>query len=66
MPRRARSSHHNALDHDFFLRISLGCTWRLIIGGFDAVFRGVGRNFRNEGGLQAQPEYDDGAVLGWS
>ena len=51
-------THHNALDHDFFLRISLELYLkRLIIGGFDAVFE-VGRNFRNEGlSYKHNPEY---------
>lgn len=42
-------THHNALDTDFYLRISLELPLkRLIVGGFDAVFE-IGRIFRNEG-----------------
>jgi len=51
-------THHNALDHDFHLRISLELYLkRLIIGGFDAVYE-IGRNFRNEGiSYKHNPEY---------
>ncbi len=51
-------THHNALDHDYYLRISLELYLkRLIIGGFDAVFE-IGRNFRNEGiSYKHNPEY---------
>ncbi len=51
-------THHNALDHDFHLRISLELYLkRLIIGGFDAVYE-IGRNFRNEGiDYKHNPEY---------
>jgi lysyl-tRNA synthetase class 2 len=42
-------THHNALDRDLFLRISLELHLkRLLIGGFDRVFE-LGRVFRNEG-----------------
>ncbi len=42
-------THHNALDSDFYLRISLELPLkRLLVGGFDKVFE-VGRIFRNEG-----------------
>lgn len=42
-------THHNALDRDFFLRISLELHLkRLLVGGFDKVFE-IGRVFRNEG-----------------
>ena len=42
-------THHNALDHEFHLRISLELYLkRLIVGGFDAVYE-IGRLFRNEG-----------------
>jgi lysyl-tRNA synthetase class 2 len=42
-------THHNALDVDFYLRISLELHLkRLLVGGFDRVFE-IGRNFRNEG-----------------
>jgi lysyl-tRNA synthetase, class II len=51
-------THHNALDHDFYLRISLELHLkRLIIGGFDKVYE-IGRNFRNEGlSYKHSPEY---------
>jgi lysyl-tRNA synthetase class 2 len=43
------TTHHNALDQDFFLRISLELHLkRLIIGGYDKVYE-LGRIFRNEG-----------------
>ncbi len=42
-------THHNALDRDFFLRISLELPLKkLIVGGFEKVFE-IGRIFRNEG-----------------
>ncbi|MDR2341398.1 MAG: lysine--tRNA ligase [Puniceicoccales bacterium] len=42
-------THMNALDHDFFLRISLELYLkRMLVGGFDRVFE-MGRVFRNEG-----------------
>jgi lysyl-tRNA synthetase class 2 len=51
-------THHNALSHDFYLRISLELYLkRLIIGGFEAVYE-IGRNFRNEGiSFKHNPEY---------
>lgn len=51
-------THHNALDYDFHLRISLELYLkRLIVGGFDAVYE-IGRNFRNEGiSFKHNPEY---------
>ncbi len=51
-------THHNALSHDFHLRISLELYLkRLIVGGFDAVYE-IGRNFRNEGiDHKHNPEY---------
>lgn len=42
-------THHNALDRDLFLRISLELHLkRLLVGGFERVFE-VSRVFRNEG-----------------
>lgn len=42
-------THHNALDEDFYLRISLELSLkRLLVGGYEKVFE-VGRVFRNEG-----------------
>ena len=42
-------THHNALDVDFYLRISLEIPLKkLLIGGFEKVFE-IGRIFRNEG-----------------
>ena len=51
-------THHNALDYDFHLRISLELYLkRLIVGGFEAVYE-IGRNFRNEGiSYKHNPEY---------
>lgn len=43
------TTHHNALDTDFFLRISLELHLkRLVVGGFDRVYE-IGKVFRNEG-----------------
>lgn len=43
------TTHHNALDTEFYLRISLELPLKkLLVGGFDAVFE-IGRIFRNEG-----------------
>lgn len=43
-------THHNALDLDVFLRISMGELWqkKLIVAGYDKTFE-IGRQFRNEG-----------------
>jgi lysyl-tRNA synthetase class 2 len=46
---RPFSTHHNALDRDFYLRISPETYLkRVIAGSFDRVYE-LGRNFRNEG-----------------
>ncbi|MEI7511532.1 MAG: lysine--tRNA ligase [Candidatus Peregrinibacteria bacterium] len=43
------STHHNALDHDFVLRIALELNLKIAMGGgFERVFE-IGKNFRNEG-----------------
>jgi lysyl-tRNA synthetase, class II len=43
-------THHNALDLDVFLRISMGELWqkKLMVAGYDKTFE-IGRQFRNEG-----------------
>ena len=42
-------THHNALDEDFYLRISLELPLKkLLVAGFDSIFE-IGRIFRNEG-----------------
>ncbi len=43
-------THHNALDIDLYLRISMGELWqkKLMVGGFEKTFE-LGRQFRNEG-----------------
>jgi lysyl-tRNA synthetase, class II len=43
-------THHNALDIDVYLRISMGELWqkRLMVAGFPKTFE-IGRQFRNEG-----------------
>ena len=43
-------THHNALDLDLYLRISMGELWqkKLMVAGFEKTFE-IGRQFRNEG-----------------
>ncbi|PIO07773.1 lysine--tRNA ligase, partial [Candidatus Pacearchaeota archaeon CG10_big_fil_rev_8_21_14_0_10_34_12] len=43
-------THHNALDVDVYLRISMGELWqkKLMVAGYDKTFE-IGRQFRNEG-----------------
>jgi lysyl-tRNA synthetase class 2 len=43
-------THHNALDIDIFLRISMGELWqkKLMVAGYEKTFE-IGRQFRNEG-----------------
>jgi lysyl-tRNA synthetase class 2 len=42
-------THHNSLDRDFYLRISLELPLKkLVVGGYEKVFE-IGRIFRNEG-----------------
>ena len=52
-------THHNALDSDFYLRISLELAHkRLIVGGFERIYE-IGRVFRNEGlGREYLQEFD--------
>jgi lysyl-tRNA synthetase class 2 len=52
------TTHHHALDQDFYLRIALELHLkRLIVGGFDKVYE-LGRIFRNEGvSTQHHPEF---------
>ncbi len=47
---RPFATHHNALDIDVYLRISMGELWqkRLMVAGFEKTFE-IGRQFRNEG-----------------
>ena len=46
---RPFTTHMNALNKDFYLRISLELYLkRMLVGGYDRVFE-LGRNFRNEG-----------------
>jgi lysyl-tRNA synthetase class 2 len=74
---RPFATHHNALDIDVYLRISMGELWqkRLMVAGLDKTFE-IGRQFRNEGmspeHLQdytqmefywAYADYDDGMKL---
>ncbi len=55
---RPFKTHHNALDFDFKLRISLELYLkRLIVGGFEKVYE-IGRVFRNEGiSTRHNPEF---------
>jgi lysyl-tRNA synthetase class 2 len=55
---RPFKTHHNALDYDYKLRISLELPLkRLIVGGFEKVYE-IGRVFRNEGiSTRHNPEF---------
>jgi len=55
---RPFKTHHNDLDQDLFLRISLELPLKkLIVGGFEKIFE-LGRVFRNEGvSFKHNPEY---------
>jgi lysyl-tRNA synthetase class 2 len=55
---RPFTTHHNTLDRDFFLRISIELYLkRLVVGGFDRVYE-IGRIFRNEGvSTKYNPEF---------
>jgi len=74
---RSFITHHNALDMDVYLRISMGELWqkRLMVAGFEKTFE-IGRQFRNEGMSQehlqdytqmefywAYADYNDGMKL---
>ncbi len=47
---RPFKTHHNAMNMDLYLRISMGELWqkRLMVAGFEKTFE-IGRQFRNEG-----------------
>lgn len=51
-------THHNALGHDFYMRIAPELYLkRLVVGGFEKVFE-INRNFRNEGiSTRHNPEF---------
>ncbi|MBT5954244.1 lysine--tRNA ligase [bacterium] len=55
---RPFSTHHNELDQNLYLRISLELYLkRLIVGGFERIYE-IGRVFRNEGvSYKHNPEY---------
>ena len=61
---RPFTTHHNALDRDFYLRIATELYLkRLIVGGLERVYE-IGKDFRNEGiSLQAQPRVHDARVV---
>ncbi len=44
------ATHHNALDMDVYLRISMGELWQkvMLVAGYEKTFE-IGRQFRNEG-----------------
>lgn len=59
-------THHNALDEDFYLRISLELALkRLLAGGFEKVFE-IGRVFRNEGIDRAHLQEFDHMEFYWA
>ena len=55
---RPFTTHHNALDADFYLRIAVELYLkRLLVGGYEKVYE-MGKNFRNEGfSRQHNPEF---------
>ncbi len=55
---RPFTTHHNAFDHDFVLRIATELHLkRLLVGGMEKIFE-IGKNFRNEGvDRKHLPEY---------
>jgi lysyl-tRNA synthetase class 2 len=52
------TTYHEALGHEFYLRIALELHLkRLLVGGFEKVFE-IGRNYRNEGiSVKHNPEF---------
>jgi lysyl-tRNA synthetase class 2 len=59
-------THHNALDEDFYLRISLELALkRLLVGGYEKVFE-IGRVFRNEGIDRAHLQEFDSLEFYWA
>lgn len=59
-------THHNALDQDFFLRISLELPLKkLLVGGYEKVFE-IGRVFRNEGIDRAHLQEFDHIEFYWA
>ena len=60
---RPFTTHHNALDRDFYLRIATELYLkRLVVGGIDKVYE-LGKDFRNEGGSHKHnPEF---TMLEW-
>jgi lysyl-tRNA synthetase, class II len=60
---RPFTTHHNALDRDFFLRIATELYLkRCIVGGIDRVYE-LGKDFRNEGiSMKHNPEF---TMLEW-
>ena len=61
---RPFTTHFNALDRDFYLRIATELYLkRLIVGGLEKVYE-LGKDFRNEGlSPQAQPRVHDARVV---
>ncbi|HEY4475647.1 MAG TPA: amino acid--tRNA ligase-related protein, partial [Candidatus Paceibacterota bacterium] len=59
-------THHNALDRDFYLRISLELPLkRLLVAGYEKVFE-IGRVFRNEGIDREHLQEYDSLEFYWS
>ncbi len=60
---RPFTTHHNALDRDFYLRIATELYLkRLIVGGLERVYE-LGKDFRNEGiSFKHNPEF---TMLEW-
>jgi lysyl-tRNA synthetase, class II len=60
---RPFTTHYNALDRDFYLRIAVELYLkRLIVGGLERVYE-IGKNFRNEGlSFKHNPEF---TMLEW-